>query len=206
MEKSERLLLIDTDAFCKLGVSDLLGDAVAIFGTSIRECGRLPALPYMLKKGRLRSTLGEVHSDHLADLAFTMPIAPRPSEQWLEALSSIDAVDPGEALLVAASAEYNTLTITGDKRAICAIANIPILAQALDERLVAIEAILIELYNQLGDTILRNRIQALMEIDAAVRSCFLSSVPLTGLLSYFTDLASQASPLRLWQPPSIGSL
>lgn len=207
MENPDSLrLLIDTDAYCKLGVASLLGDAVGIFGASIQECGRLPALPYMLRRGRLRSILGEGPSDHLAELASTMPIALQPSNRWLETLTSVDAVDPGEAQLMAVSAEYGALMITGDKRAACAIRDIPVLSEALNGRLIVLEAILIELYNQLGDRALRARIEPLMHIDTAVRSCFLSSVPLAGLLSYFTEITDQTSPLRIWRPPSIGSL
>ena len=205
MENPDRLrLLIDTDAYCKLGVAGLLDDAVGIFGASIQECGRLPALPYMLKKGRLRFILGEGPADHLAELAGSMPIALQPSNRWLETLTGVHAVDPGEAQLMAASAEYGVLTITADKRGVCAIRDIPVLSEALSERLVVLEAILIELYNRLGDIGLRARIDPLMQIDTAVRSCFLSSVPLTGLLSYFTELTNQASPLKVWRPPSIG--
>ena len=206
MENPDRLrLLIDTDAYCKLGVSSLLSDAVDIFGASIGECGRLPALPYTLRKGGLRKTLGEGPSDRLADLASTMPIALHSSNRWLETLTGVLAVDPGEALLMAASAEYGILAITGDKRAICAIKGIPVHSGVLNGRLVALEAILIELYNQLGEDAIRARIGPLMQIDTAVRNCFLSSSPLTGLVSYFTELINQAYPLRIWRPPSIGS-
>ena len=43
-------LLIDSDAFCKLAASGLLSDAAALFNG---ECGRLPALPHMLRRGQL---------------------------------------------------------------------------------------------------------------------------------------------------------
>jgi hypothetical protein len=39
-------LLVDTDAFCKLGVAALLEDAAGVFGARLTECGRLAALPY----------------------------------------------------------------------------------------------------------------------------------------------------------------
>ena len=39
-------LAVDTDAFCKLGVSGLLDDALAVLGVARDDCGRLPALPY----------------------------------------------------------------------------------------------------------------------------------------------------------------
>lgn len=43
-------LLIDTDAFCKLAVSDLLREAVRVLGVELRECGRLAALPQRARR------------------------------------------------------------------------------------------------------------------------------------------------------------
>src|SRR5688572_31331079 len=51
-------LLIDSDAFCKLAICELLDDAAAVLGASSAECGRLPALAFMLRKGNLRRKLG----------------------------------------------------------------------------------------------------------------------------------------------------
>lgn len=47
-------LLLDTDAFCKLGAAGVFDDALSLLGLSVSDCGRLPALPYMLRKGSLR--------------------------------------------------------------------------------------------------------------------------------------------------------
>lgn len=46
-------LLLDTDIFCKLGVADLLDDTLSILGLKYSDCSRLPALPHMLRRGRL---------------------------------------------------------------------------------------------------------------------------------------------------------
>ena len=54
--------MIDTDAFCKLGTADLLTDAIGVLGVDIGECGRLAALPYMLRRGRLRRAFGDDNS------------------------------------------------------------------------------------------------------------------------------------------------
>ena len=203
MEIRNRLrLAIDTDAYCKLGAAGLLAEAIQTFGASIQECGRLPAVPYMLQKGRLRTTLGERTSDYLASLAQTMPILPEPGLRWLEAMAPVHTIDPGEAQLLAASADYGLLVITGDKRALNSIRDIPSLPEALDGRLVTLEAILIQLYHRLGVAVLQDKIEVLMHLDGTVRACFLSSSPLDGLWSYFTDLERETSPLRLWRPSS----
>ena len=51
-------LLLDTDAFCILAASGLLHDAVDLLGMDLAVCGRLPALPHMLRKGGRRGRCG----------------------------------------------------------------------------------------------------------------------------------------------------
>lgn len=46
-------LLFDTDAFCKIGIANLLPDVAQLFGAELQECSRLYALPFMLRKGSL---------------------------------------------------------------------------------------------------------------------------------------------------------
>ena len=203
MEIGQRLrLVIDTDAYCKLGAADLLAEAVHTFGATISDCGRLPALPYMLRKGSLRTALGDDISDYLASLSQTMPPVPEPSHQWLGAIARVHTIDPGEAQLIAASADYGLLVITGDKRALTSIREVSALPEALDKHMVSLEAILIQLYHRLGLERLRDKIGPLMQLDSTARACFLSSSPQDGLWSYFTDLEQQALPLRLWRPSS----
>jgi len=63
-------LLVDSDAFCKLAASDLLSDAAMLFDAELPDCGRLPALPYMLRRGGLPRD--EFEADNLSSslLAF----------------------------------------------------------------------------------------------------------------------------------------
>lgn len=44
-------LLVDTDAFCKLGAAGLIEGATGVFGARLPDCGRPPALPHMLRRG-----------------------------------------------------------------------------------------------------------------------------------------------------------
>ena len=98
-------LLVDTDAFCKLGVAGLVKEAAQIFSAGLQECGRLPALPYMLRKGRLRKLYGGQAFDALIPIADAMPAMPQPSSTWLDKLTPLDAIDPGEAQIFATAAE-----------------------------------------------------------------------------------------------------
>lgn len=104
-------LLVDTDAFCKLAVGSVLRDAVELLGASLRECGRLPALPHMLRKGRLREMFGPQACDALLPVADAVPVVIRSSNAWLDRLAPIQDIDPGEAQIFAAAAELGLVVV-----------------------------------------------------------------------------------------------
>ena len=166
-------------------------------GVEVEECGRLAALPYMLKRGRLRRKFGDEASDALVPLAEVMPLAIQPSAGWLEPLTAVDSIDPGEAQLLAASAERGLLLLTGDKRGLHGVKDIPGYAEALDGHVVVFEAILAELCVQLGAKEIGSRIRPLVGVDIAIGVCFSASnaFPLIGLLSYYEDLSANLGPL-----------
>src|SRR5580700_776307 len=99
-------LLVDTDIFCKLGLAELLEPSAELLGFNLESCARLPALPYMLRKGSLFRRLGRQACEKLAPMAASTRSIPQPSDTWLDKLTRIDAIDPGEALLLAASADF----------------------------------------------------------------------------------------------------
>ena len=51
-------LLVDTDVYCKLAVSNLFREGIRLLGADLSTCGTLTALPHMLARGRLRKTYG----------------------------------------------------------------------------------------------------------------------------------------------------
>ncbi len=199
-------LLIDTDAYCKLGVAGLLTEAMCALGVPFEESGGLPALRYMLRRGGLRRKFGDEASDALAILAETLPIAVRPSPRWLDPLTAVPSIDPGEAQLFAAAAEHEMLVLTGDKRGLRGVRDIPGFVDALAGRVVVLEALLIELCRKLGEDALRARIHPVMETDTVAKVCFSNSnsSPVAALLSYFEDISIQVEPLTLWQPSALG--
>ena len=208
VSQASQYLLVDTDAYCKLEVAGLFVDAATSLGVPIEACGRLPALPYMLRRGRLREKLGADASDALLPKAERIPVAIQPSEHWLSPLAPVTSIDPGEAQLLGASAEHEILLLTSDKRGIRGIKDISGYAKALDGRIVVLEAILIELCEQIGLDVVRSRICPLMNLDTAVRLSFSNSnsCPLVGLMSFYRSLAFEVNPLRLWRPPSHGGI
>ena len=195
-------LLVDTDAFCKLGVAGLLEDAAGVFGARLSDCGRLPALPYMLRKGRLVNRYGRGACNALIAHAEAMPVHPRPGAAALDPLALNEAIDPGEAQLLAAAAEFDFTVLTADKRAIRALKHVSDTHAALAGRIVTLEAIFLRLCEQLGPEDLRQRVGPLTVHDKTVGVCFSpgSSDPPDGLRSYFESLATEVSPLLLWNP------
>lgn len=195
-------LLVDSDAFCKLGIASLLGDVPSLFGMDIASCRRLPALPYMLRRGRLRSLYGAETCDALLQSVETIAALSPPSAVWLDRLAHIPAIDPGEALLFASAAESGDLVLTGDKRAVGVIKDIPILAEALSGRVVVLEAVLLGLCRRHGSNLIRRRVESLLPSDTMIAVCFSAGNqdPSAALLSYFTALATEVAPLALWDP------
>lgn len=195
-------LLIDTDAFCKLAVSDLLHDAARLLGATIGECERLPALPHMLRRGTLRRRFGARGCDSLIETAEALPKIGQPATTWLDPLVSVQGIDPGEALIFAAAAEAEAMVVSGDKRALLALKELEAYQKILEGRIVVIEGILLRLCHELGTRMVRRRVAPLMTQDTVIRMCFSSqgSDPEEGLLSYYDDLRREVSPLVLWDP------
>ena len=195
-------LLVDTDAFCKLGVAGLLRDAASMLGADLRECGRLQALPHMLRKGRLRKVFGPQACDAMIPVADTMPVVVQPGDAWLDKLTQIDAIDPGEAQIFAMAAETGLTILSGDKRALRALKEVDGLAEVLAGRIIVLEAILLALCDHLGVDEVRHRIGPRIESDKMIQVCFSTGNPdpVAALLSYYRSLAAEIEPIILWKP------
>jgi hypothetical protein len=195
-------LLIDTDAFCKLGLADLLTQSVRILGVELADCARLPALPYMLQRGRLFKRLGEGPCGRLLPIAQAIRTVPEPSNKWLEKLTPIDAIDPGEARLFAAGADFGFMVLSDDKRALRELKNVPGMPEALSGRVVVLEGILHALCISLGASEVQRRVSPIVSLDTMLSVCFspLNSNPVACLHSYYRNLAAELAPLVLWDP------
>jgi hypothetical protein len=194
-------LLIDTDAFCKLAAADLLDEALALLGVNRTQCAVLPALPYMLERGRLRKKYGDVESGRLRKLADEFPVAPNSSSKWLDVLSAESSIDPGEAQLFALAAEHDIRILTGDKRALEALAKVSDIHSHLSGSVVTLESVLTGLNEQLPETLLRQKGKVLGEHDQMAKAVFGSTASNLGeaLDSYLRDVESRTQPLRLWR-------
>jgi len=199
--------LLDTDVFCKLQMAGLLSDAVGTLAADLGDCGRLAALPHMLRRGKLRKHLGEAVCDTLLPIAESMPVMRQPSPDWLDKLIPIEGIDVGEAQLFAAAAESSLLVVSGDKRALRALKGVDGFASALAGRIVVLEAILLVLLDHLGAEVLRKRVEPIARIDRVVQVCFSSGnlSPRDALISYYESLAAELDPLVLWDPRAGGA-
>jgi hypothetical protein len=200
-------LLIDSDVFCKLGVAGLLEDALAALDISVSDCARLPALPYMLRRGRLPGNYGSAECERLVPLAEAISAIPSADIEWLGRLATVSDIDPGEAQLLAFAAQHTLLLLTGDKRALRAVRNVQGYPDALRRRVVVLEAALIELCARLGEVEVGRRIAGLKAKDPMLSVCFSSDNrhPTVALKSYCTSLAAEVHPLLLWEPPQRGA-
>jgi hypothetical protein len=199
--RSAMRLLVDTDIFCKLGVAGLLHEAVKVLGVPISECGRLAALPHMLKRGRLAKLYGPDRCGALLPLVEAMPVADAPGTDWIEPFRNVPAIDAGEAQLLALVAQHGLILLSGDKRALRALASVHAVLPSLGGRIVTLEAILIALCWRIGVDAVRQALQALQE-DLTVKVCFSpgNPDPVDALASYFGAIQREAAPLVLWKP------
>ena len=195
-------LLFDSDAFVKLGVCGLLDEATRLLGVDLRQCGRLPALPHMLRRGRLRRVYGAEACDELIPIAKAMPDLPPTGDTWLEKLRPVDAIDPGEAQIFAAAAQEGLTVVSGDKRALRALKDLTEFVDPLSGRVVVFEALLLALCDRYGYRKIQRRVTRLAESDTMVRICFptTNTDPVEALISYYRDIVSELDPLVLWDP------
>lgn len=197
-------LLFDTDVFCKLGIANLLEDTAHIFGAKLHDCGRLPALPFMLQRGGLRKLYGGPACDALIPVVNAIPVVPDASTTWLDKLTAIEAINPGEAQIFAVAAEAGQPFLSGDKRALCALKDIDEFIPALEGHVVVLEAVLLTLCNRLGQNEIHQRVAPLIAVDRMLEICFSrgNPDPANALLSYYRAYKTELVPLKLWDPQS----
>jgi hypothetical protein len=195
-------LLIDTDAFCKLGLADLLTESASLLGLKLENCARLPALPYMLQRGSLFKRLGEEACQKLLPIARSIPSVPQPGNTWLEKLTPIDNIDPGEAQLFASGADFGFMVLSDDKRAMRELKKVEGMPEALKGKIVVLEGILLALCTSLGTSEIRRRVSPIISLDTMLSVCLSSgnNNPMECLQSYYRNLRTELAPLVLWDP------
>jgi hypothetical protein len=195
-------VLVDSDVFCELGIGNLLADTISALDATLQDCGRLPALPFMLRRGKLPKRYGAENCAALIQLAQSIDSIGVPAPQWLDKLTSIQDIDPGEAQLFAVAAGDSLAVITGDKRALMALKDVEGYPEALAGRIVVLEAAILALGERLGYAEVKRRLGFLTTSHQTLKICFSPETanPRAALESYYRDLAAEVHPLMLWNP------
>ncbi len=146
---ADRLLIIDSDIFILLASAGLIGRVAALLGVEDGNIRRLEALPHQLDRGKAfkKNYSDAVRRKAVAECNGIAPLIDRPADDALfQLLNEVEAIDEGEALLLALAAENPAYYIaSGDKRAMRALAAAPTLQAVRDAlrcRIVCLEAVL----------------------------------------------------------------
>lgn len=195
-------LLVDSDVFCTLGAAGLLKDVASMLGVDWSKCCRLPALPHMLRRGRLHKWLGRELCERLLPVAEQMNRVPEAPADWLGQIADVPDIDPGEAQLFACAAANDDLILTGDKRSLHALKSNSVFVAALQGRIALPHAALLALCELRGDNCIREAMTPVLRLDTMLRTCFSegNSAPRDGLHSYLTADTVGLHPLILWLP------
>lgn len=194
-------VLVDTDIFQKLAATGLLEAGLQHFGASLETAERLPSLPHMLRRGKLRRELGNACADSLIPLAEKMQVLPEAEVSLLDQLN-VEGIDPGEVQLFANALLEDVRLLTGDKRALRAVSRLPQVTKALAGKIVVLEESLLMLCNISGDAFVQAAVTPHRQIDKGVfQSCFSvgTTSPQDCLKSYSGHLRTEVAPLDLWR-------
>jgi hypothetical protein len=156
----------------------------------------------MLRRGKLRKRYGDAESDRLCALAEGIAIVPEASPSWLDVFAGVPEIDPGEAQIYALAAERGLMVLTGDKRALRALASVTDVHSKLGGKIVTIEAALLGLVGKLPESELRTRGKTLASHDEMAKAVFKSEASSLGeaLDSYLRHVETETKPLKLWRP------
>ena len=196
-----RLLLIDNDALLKLTRYGLLDKVVALFDCKIADVRVLATAKYVLlpTKNRLLFCEDEESYSRLeSSLKTAKPLDARLADpELLDAISAVQNIDAGEALLLAVGATATgAFVITGDKRslaALCSHESVAHLANALAGRVVSMEVLFLYLVED-QFIYVQECVRSKPNVDKALNIAFGVTIPATyesaqeALASYINHL------------------
>lgn len=203
-------LAIDNDFFCKTALLGLADRILSTFETSAADCVLLPSLaPQLRSRKRSSKVFRAYESDAEVLLTETARFgemdARAVDSQWLDKLTSVDGIDPGEAQLLAYVASTNAVLLaTHDKVCLRAIPEVEGLVDAMAGRVVIVETALLHLCETQGFAEVHEHVQQHLARtkDTAIRSCFGGRVESVrdGLNSYIDAIQRETSPKIFWTP------
>jgi hypothetical protein len=200
--------LLDADAVSKFAHWDLLGELAALTGVPTAQTATLSSLVHRAARSCGKPD-GRLFKDAIAAeraLKYLQQLAPlpQPDEDLITRLQHVPAIDPGDAVLLAIlRAHANTVLITGDKRAVKALATaLPeSILHSLSDRIVTLEQIVLAFLKRNGIDWLRAHICPYHTLDKAIGvimggDCTApAEAAEAGLGSYIADLRSLSGTL-----------
>lgn len=202
------LLAIDTDAFCKLGGFGLLPAACAGLRARIDECCRLPRLTRQIERATWLRGLDAGTRASLMDLAQSMHVVSPAPGGWIDRLAELGVpFDAGEAALFSLVADGDaSLVVTGDKRAIRLLAQVPELAPLLVGKVVTVESAALIALDVLGDAAVNELVHrpSAYALDPLLGSCLRAPDRRAALKQYVQGLREELAAELLWNPTEDG--
>lgn len=207
-----RRLMIDSDILFVLGASGMLGPAIDTLGFDRSSSLRLPALANQVKRGRaFRRYPVDLRERALVEASAVPELTLRPAAvDALARLIRVDAIDEGEALMLALLVERPAWLLTsGDKRWMIAVAQateLRDLLHAVSGRIVCMETVLVMLLDRLGVRPLAQALEPLRPWHTTLRVAFPAGAETSeracreALESYLDDLQREVGEGVLGKP------
>ena len=202
------IYLTDNDIVEKLAIRDLLDDALTAFDATRGDVYVIPTLKYRIGIGRpylkVVTRLGETVATRLVEFLGSVQEINTYSEEDHQLLESLDdsvGIDPGEIVLLSATAIHSDyFLLTGDKRCLRAVISRPgcaDIARRIRGKVVCFEQIICRIIDHFGfDHVKSKVLPALHTRDTALRAAFGSGIHATEdntrscLRSYIDELRS----------------
>ena len=203
-------VLVDADVVSKLAHWDLLSRLPTLLHCSFLQMATVPSVPHRAARV-VAGHNDKLFSTRLAAkraLAFCEQIAPLPppDPRILGALQGNAHIDAGEALLLACASSKSFL-LTGDKRALDALAHAPAVEVPCKGQILCLEQIVLMALKVMSLPTIRTHICPHREIDKSIGAAFGSDCSAgeadvqAGLRSYIEHLRNSTSGWLAPFPP-----
>lgn len=198
-------LLVDVDALAKLAHWRILDDLPTFTGVPLSECATLTSARFRAERAVKKPDGRVFYSTEAATAALRAidgmmrPLSPE--TQHLPTLQGISGIDAGEAVLLSALSAGGARLLTGDKRALKALAGLDSPQRApFAGKIIVIEQVLVVALARHGIGWLRERVCPYKQIDKAIGNAMGSQCDASqdsvreGLESYIKELELAAIP------------
>lgn len=198
-------LLIDVDALVKLAHWRMVLELPGLTQIALADCATISSLRHRAQTPKKPLFVADHAPGLVIEAMDQMAALPAPDPAVLAVLQDVPAIDPGEALLFAAlHATPDSQLLTGDKRALKALSELPHhVRDPFAGRILVVERVLERALDQHGLEWLRAHVCEWRSIDKAAgfimggRCDAAEAAVREGLASYISELAQLCDPSLL---------